>query len=73
MHITDYFNFIFSMLPPDFSNQPTKSWNADILKEKKLRGKVVKLRCEVRLKYSSGLECSEKCSSGSDADMSTRI
>ena len=25
MHITDYFQFIFSMLPPDFSNQPTNS------------------------------------------------
>ena len=24
VHITDYFQFIFSMLPPDFSNQPTK-------------------------------------------------
>ena len=23
VHITDYFQFIFSMLPPDFSNQPT--------------------------------------------------
>ena len=23
MHITDYFQFIFSMLPQDFSNQPT--------------------------------------------------
>jgi hypothetical protein len=25
VHITDYFLFIFSMLPPDFSNQPTNS------------------------------------------------
>ena len=24
VHITDYFQFIFSMLPQDFSNQPTK-------------------------------------------------
>ena len=24
VHITDYFQFIFSMLPPDFPNQPTK-------------------------------------------------
>jgi hypothetical protein len=26
VHITDYFQFIFSMLPPDFSNQPTNFW-----------------------------------------------
>jgi hypothetical protein len=25
VYITDYFQFIFSMLPPDFSNQPTYS------------------------------------------------
>jgi hypothetical protein len=24
VHITDYFQFIFSMLPPDLSNQPTQ-------------------------------------------------
>jgi hypothetical protein len=28
VHITDYFQFVFSMLPPDFSNQPTNNVEA---------------------------------------------
>ena len=37
MHISDYFQFIFSMLPPDFSNQPT---NSSILQKSKDRDKI---------------------------------
>jgi hypothetical protein len=27
VHITDYFQFIFSVLPPDLSNQPTNNYS----------------------------------------------
>jgi hypothetical protein len=37
VHITDYFQFIFSMLPPDFSNQPTYFNNGSKRKNNKKR------------------------------------
>ena len=58
MHITDYFQFIFSMLPPDFSNQPTYhlSDGNRYCTNRKCRGCVVP-HCPPRRSFNYRLSC----------------
>ena len=59
MHITDYFQFIFSMLPPDFSNQPTNFKSGlvqiEIFAIENFKSGLVQIEKNTIANYKSGL------------------